>query len=54
MLRGVQAGDQAETPPAGQVVPGLVRKRLARAQRLLRLHCKGISPAMAKAMQATE
>ena len=32
MLRGVQAGDQAEAPPAGQVVPGLVCKRLARAQ----------------------
>jgi len=32
VLRGVQAGDQAEAPPAGQVVPGLVCKRLARAQ----------------------
>jgi hypothetical protein len=28
LLRGVQAGDQAEAPPATQVVSRLVRKRL--------------------------
>lgn len=44
VLRGVQAGDQAETPPARQMVPGLVRKtkRLLghKPCRLrLRLHC---------------
>jgi hypothetical protein len=28
LLRGVQAGDQTEAPPATHVVPRLVRKRL--------------------------
>jgi hypothetical protein len=50
LLRGVQTGDQAEAPPATEVVSRLVRKRLEQPVRLFRklLHRQKRAPALSE------